>query len=232
MGRAARVRGYALDPIPPEGVGIGAGCPRPGLCPGPISAGGHGCRGGLPATRADALDPFPPGGVGVGAGSPRPGLTPWTQLRRRWRVVGRAPRVRGWMAGGVSCEKKTQNPCRAGGDRATNGARRPAGMFHVGQRFPPPSPEFPKIHAKKPQKKSLQLAWGCAIIQKLEYAGSRGRLHALKRRVTTGRAETSSLTKRGPMRPCGGLGCASLSLRGRVQLQEPLRLKRAHYMEV
>lgn len=62
------------------------------------------------------------------------------------------------------------------------------------ERYPP---EFPKIHAKKPQKKSLQLAWGCAIIQKLEYAGSRGRLHALKRRVTTGRAETSSLTKRG-----------------------------------
>ena len=63
------------------------------------------------------------------------------------------------------------------------------------ERYPP---EFPKIHAKKLPKKSLQLALGCAIIQKLEYAGSRGRLHALKRRVTTGRAETSSLTKRGP----------------------------------
>ena len=45
------------------------------------------------------------------------------------------------------------------------------------ERYPP---EFPKIHAKKLPKKSLQLAWGCAIIQKLEYAGSRGRLHAPK----------------------------------------------------
>ena len=62
---------------------------------------------------------------------------------------------------------------------------------------PPPSPEFPKILEKNPHKKSLQVARNCAIIQKLEYAGSRGRLHALKRRVTTGRAETSSLTKRG-----------------------------------
>ena len=60
-----------------------------------------------------------------------------------------------------------------------------------------PSPEFPKILEKNPHKKSLQVARNCAIIQKLEYAGSRGRLHALKRRVTTGRAETSSLTKRG-----------------------------------
>ncbi len=58
-------------------------------------------------------------------------------------------------------------------------------------------PEFPKILEKNPHKKSLQVARNCAIIQKLEYAGSRGRLHALKRRVTTGRAETSSLTKRG-----------------------------------
>lgn len=114
--------------------------------------------------------------AGSGAGSPRSGLD------------GR----------GCFLRKKSQNPCRAGGDRATNGARCPAGMFHVGQRFPPPSPEFPKILEKNPHKKSLQVARNCAIIQKLEYAGSRGRLHALKWRVTTGRAETSSLTKRGP----------------------------------
>lgn len=150
-------------------------------------------------------------------------------------MSGRAPRVRGYMAGGVSCEKNGE--ALPGRWRLCNKLRSPSGRdfscwAETTPAAPPPSPEFPKILEKNPRKKSLQVAQSCAIIQKLEYAGSRGRLHALKRRVTTGRAETSSLTKRGPMRPCGGLGCASLSLRGRVQLQEPLRLKRAHYMEV
>lgn len=62
---------------------------------------------------------------------------------------------------------------------------------------PADRPLFVKKDEKFSIKKSLQVAWNCAIIQKLEYAGSRGRLHALKRRVTTGQAETSSLTKRG-----------------------------------
>ena len=45
-GRAPRDQGYALDPIPPEGVGAGAG-------------------------QGYALDPTPPEVAGAGAGSPR-----------------------------------------------------------------------------------------------------------------------------------------------------------------
>ena len=55
--RSSNPRADALDPIPPEVAGSGAGSP---------------------ATRADALDPIPPEVAGSGAGSPRPGLTPWT----------------------------------------------------------------------------------------------------------------------------------------------------------
>ena len=115
-------------------------------------------------------------------------------------MSGRAPRVRGYMAGGVSCEKNGE--ALPGRWRLCNKLRSPSGRdfscwAETTPAAPPPSPEFPKILEKNPRKKSLQVAQSCAIIQKLEYAGSRGRLHALKRRVTTGRAETSSLTKRG-----------------------------------
>ena len=114
--------------------------------------------------------------------------------------MGRAPRVRGWMAGGVSCEKNHRIPAGQVAIAQQTALAVRQGFFMLGRDFrpsPPPSPEFPKILEKNPRKKSLQVARNCAIIQKLEYAGSRGRLHALTRRVTTGRAETSSLTKRG-----------------------------------
>ena len=86
-GRASRDQGYALDPFPPEGMGVGAGSPRPGLTPWTHFRRGAWVSGRGLRDQGYALDPIPPESVGVGAGSPRPGL----------------------QAGDVSCEKNRES---------------------------------------------------------------------------------------------------------------------------
>ena len=155
------------------GCSVVAGSPRPGADALDPTPPGVGVVTRAPATGADALDPTPPEGIGVVAGSPRLQLTPGPN----------SAGGRGWR-GGTFFAQTTANPCRAGGERSvelralSGGDFSCAGKSSFCSRFRRPlwagAPSdgareryplnFPKFMQKAP-KKSLQLAWGCAIIQ-------------------------------------------------------------------
>ena len=86
--------------------------------------------------------------------------------------------------------------------------------------------------SKKIKFHPLHCGGNCAILQKLEYARSHGRLHGRPNVCDHGSGEApSSLTKRS-FSLCGVLGFALLPLRGHGQLQETLGSREHILLEV